>query len=81
MDAPSGNRSTHPKVQINARTLETSTKSMGAPERGGVADGGAERAHPRRLLRDLAFGVHGVGIMGLQGYLARKKLPTPIGSP
>ena len=31
--------------------------------------GGAQRAHPSRLLRDLAFGVQGVGILGLQGYL------------
>ena len=50
---------------------------MGTPGRGGVADGGAERAHPRRLLRDLAFGVQGVGIMGLQGYLAHKKHAPP----
>ena len=29
--------------------------SMGAPGRAGVADDGAERAHPCRLLRGLAF--------------------------
>ena len=50
---------------------------MGAPGRVGLADGGAERAHPRRLLRDVAIGPQGVGIIGLQGYLAHAKRPPP----
>jgi hypothetical protein len=51
-------------------------REMGAPGRSGVADGGAERAHPLRLLRDMAFGIESIRSMGFQGYLAREKHPT-----